>query len=197
MIAHHDDQRIAVGLGFGCRLRPDHGGGAGPRLDDDRLAPVFGHLLPQHAGQDVGRSAGREWDDDLDRLFGIAVRGRLPGDTARSQNGRHNSKSRGAERATALGDEIMCHASLPLAFFGFGRPGDGPTTPHAGGGAKRNRDRYCRSVQSETAAATLAVRCFATAASRLVPKSLSITAAALRPGPAEIEPPGCVVEPVW
>src|SRR6266545_1600903 len=37
----------------------------------------------------------------------------------------------------------------------------------------------------------------ATTSSRLVPKSLSITAAALRPGPAEIEPPGCVVKPIW
>ncbi len=37
----------------------------------------------------------------------------------------------------------------------------------------------------------------ATSSSRLLPKSFSITAAALRPGPPEIEPPGCVVEPVW
>ena len=76
---------------------------------------------------------------------------------------------------------------LPLAFFGFWRPGDGPTTPHAGRGANRNRDRCCDAVQSETAAANLAVRCLATAASRLVPKSLSITAAA--PGPARSSRP--------
>ena len=37
----------------------------------------------------------------------------------------------------------------------------------------------------------------ATSSSRLLPKSFSITAAALRPGPPEIEPPGWVVEPVW
>src|SRR6266540_6493518 len=32
--------------------------------------------------------------------------------------------------------------------------------------------------------------------SRLVPKSFSMTRAALRPGPPETEPPGCVVAPV-
>src|SRR5262249_49171942 len=36
----------------------------------------------------------------------------------------------------------------------------------------------------------------ATNSSRLLPKSLSMTAAAFRPGPPEIDPPGWVVEPV-
>src|SRR5262245_53327986 len=57
--------------------------------------------------------------------------------------------------------------------------------------------RYCALPPRHFAGAS-AHRCvFANTASRLVPRSLSMTAAALRPGPAEIEPPGWVVEPVW
>ena len=84
-VAHRHQQRVAVRRGLRGGGGADHGGGAGPRLDDDLLAPVLEHLLRDDARQDVGRSARRERHDDLDRPVGIFVGGlreRRPGSKA-------------------------------------------------------------------------------------------------------------------
>ena len=113
VIAHHDDQGVAVGLGLRGHLRADHGGGAGAGFDDDRLAPALGHLLPEHARQDIGRSAGRERHDDLDRLFGILVGGRLGGSAGCGESGRGCTKDDCADRMAAPCGKLLSHVSLP------------------------------------------------------------------------------------
>jgi hypothetical protein len=71
---HGGEQRVAVGRRLGDHLRGDDRVGAGPVLDDDRLAEIFAQPLPDHAGENVGRPAGRERHHDADRPLGIARR---------------------------------------------------------------------------------------------------------------------------
>ena len=93
VLVHHQrgvdrhQQRVAVRRGFRHLLRPDHGVAAGPVVDDHRLAPVLVHPLRQQPCGDIGRSAGRERHDDVDRAMGIVFRSILRG--------------RGRERPTA------------------------------------------------------------------------------------------------
>ena len=67
-------QRVAVGRGLGDQLRADVAAGAGPVVDDDRLAPCVGELLRDGAGEDVGGAARRERHDEADRLRRIGLR---------------------------------------------------------------------------------------------------------------------------
>ena len=71
--AEHD-QRVAIRRRFRDGAGADVAAGAALVLDDDTLAPHLGEPLPEHAGDDVGRSARGERHDDLDRLVRIALR---------------------------------------------------------------------------------------------------------------------------
>src|SRR5258708_3896810 len=64
------EQRVAVGGGLGDIFGGDDALRTGLVLDDDRLAQSFGHLGRDHAHDDVVAAAGREADDDADRLVG-------------------------------------------------------------------------------------------------------------------------------
>ena len=78
-LVHHQrridrhEQRVAVGRRLRGRLGADQRVGAGPVLDQDRLAPVLAHLLADDARHDVARAARRERHDDADRPVGIGA----------------------------------------------------------------------------------------------------------------------------
>jgi hypothetical protein len=73
-------------------LRADHGVAARAIFHDDRLAPVLGDLLAEQAGCDVGRTAGRERDNDADRPVGKVPGGVLRGDWyVEAQQGQHGA----------------------------------------------------------------------------------------------------------
>jgi len=61
--------------------------GAGPVLDDERLAERLGHVLRDDARDHVGRPARSESDQDLRRLRGIALCGRRARERARRCSG--------------------------------------------------------------------------------------------------------------
>jgi hypothetical protein len=61
-------QCIAVGIRLGAHLGAEHGASTGPVVDDDLLAPVLAHFLRDDAREYVGRCAGCELHDDVDRL---------------------------------------------------------------------------------------------------------------------------------
>jgi hypothetical protein len=79
---HH--QRVAVRGRLQHRLRREIARAAGLVLDDDRLAEFLAQPGREQACNDVGRSAGRVADIDLDRLVGIRREDRR----ARSQQDR-------------------------------------------------------------------------------------------------------------
>jgi hypothetical protein len=62
---------VAVGRGLRDELCRQHGIGAGLVLDDDSLVPGFAQFLGEQAGDDVGRSAGRERHDQAHGLVRI------------------------------------------------------------------------------------------------------------------------------
>jgi hypothetical protein len=70
LAAHH--QRVSVGSRFGHRFRGDHPACAGTVLHHDGLTKRFGQLLPQNSGGNVGAAAGREADENFDRLVGVS-----------------------------------------------------------------------------------------------------------------------------
>ena len=72
--ARADEQRVAVVRLVHHVFGGDPSAGAGLVLVDDRLAEDFGQLVADEAGEDVVAAAGRERDDDADRLVGIIGR---------------------------------------------------------------------------------------------------------------------------
>jgi hypothetical protein len=58
--------RIAVGRRLGDVIRPDHLSGADAIVHHHRLSHALAHLLADNAGQDVGRTARGDRDDDPD-----------------------------------------------------------------------------------------------------------------------------------
>lgn len=52
---------IAIGCGFGHSVRADRSARAPPIVDHYGLPKNLRHFLGQRAGNDVGRTAGREW----------------------------------------------------------------------------------------------------------------------------------------
>ena len=108
----HQEQRIAVGRRFRRDLGPDGRSGAAAIVDDDLLPERFGELRRHDARHRVGAAAGRERDDEADRLHrvGLGVRGR-----------RHACPSRDRDRAK----HFECvHRSVPPPVFqaGLERP---------------------------------------------------------------------------
>jgi hypothetical protein len=122
VIAHDDDEGVTVGIRFRRRLRSNHGAGAGPALDDHRLSPIFRQFLPDHARQDVDRSAGCERHNDLDRLLRILVRRRLR-ERAGAENGRSHGEGQRARDASAPCDRTSSHVPLLRMAVPF-RPGE-------------------------------------------------------------------------
>jgi hypothetical protein len=70
-----EQQAVAVGLGGLDLVGADHARAAGLVLDDHRLAERGGHLLGDHAADDVGRAGRRERHDQPHRALGILVLG--------------------------------------------------------------------------------------------------------------------------
>src|SRR6476620_10795430 len=70
------DEGIAVGRGAGGHLRPDDAVGAGPAVDDDRLAQDLRKLVARHARERVGGAARGIRHDLADRAARIGLRNR-------------------------------------------------------------------------------------------------------------------------
>ena len=68
------DQRVAVGLRMGGHFGGDIAVGAGAVLDEERLAHRLGQALRQQPRGDVGRAAGRDRHQHLDRPRRILLR---------------------------------------------------------------------------------------------------------------------------
>ncbi len=64
---------VAIGRRAGDELEAQHSARPGAVLGDDLLAHALGHLRPDQACHDVHGVAGREGDDDLDRLGRIRL----------------------------------------------------------------------------------------------------------------------------
>ncbi len=67
-------QRVAVRRRRRDRFAGEIAGGAGPVLDDHRLAESAGYELSDQAGDNVGRAAGRESENQPDRAARIGLR---------------------------------------------------------------------------------------------------------------------------
>src|SRR5262249_52436195 len=64
----------AVGRRFCGGLGADDGSGAGPVLHHKRLLERLAQLLAKRPREDIGRTAGAEWHDHLDRARRIILR---------------------------------------------------------------------------------------------------------------------------
>ena len=161
-IAHRHEQRVAVRRGLRGGGGADHGGGAGPRLDDDLLAPVIEHLLCDDPSQDVGRSARRERHDDLDRPVRIFV-GRLGRGRARSkrcgdERGKHGTNGPASRAKSMFHDPppVACAARCCRVFCQFtacggaGTPGRGAIGCVCGEGIwmARQSEQNCEHLHS-------------------------------------------------
>ena len=81
----HQEQRVAVGRRTRDRLGAQDRAGARTVLDHERLLERFGQVLAELAGKDIGRAAGRERHDDLDRPCRIGLRSRHRAGNGESQ----------------------------------------------------------------------------------------------------------------
>ncbi len=66
-------QRVAVRIGGGDVVPGEIAAGAGPVLDDDRLAERLLQIVGNLPREGVGGAAGHERDDELDRLVGVGA----------------------------------------------------------------------------------------------------------------------------
>jgi hypothetical protein len=73
-------QRVAVRTGRGDRFGPELAATAREILDDDVLSQSGGQGLCNNAGGDIGWSASRERDNNLDRPFGESLRSTCSGE---------------------------------------------------------------------------------------------------------------------
>ena len=106
-----EQQRIAVRRGLGRLFGADIAAGAGPVVDDHRLAPFLRQLLRHHAHQRVGRGARRRRHDDLDRPRRIGLRlaqGRKAKPDRRRQ---HKSHDRCHRRRSSRSDFMRARLS--------------------------------------------------------------------------------------
>ena len=70
-----DRDGVAVGRGLGDHVGAERAAGAAAVVDHDLLLEDFLQLLPDHAGDQVVRPAGRERHDQPDRLRRKLLRG--------------------------------------------------------------------------------------------------------------------------
>ena len=71
-----EQDRVAVRRALGDRARADGAAGAAAVVDHDRLLEGFAQLVGDRAGDDAGAAAGRERNDQRDRLCRIVLRTR-------------------------------------------------------------------------------------------------------------------------
>ena len=68
----HKQNRVTVGRRLHHRLDPEHVAAAGLVFNEELAARHFGHMRTVEASHRVHGAAGCNWNDDLDRLDGIA-----------------------------------------------------------------------------------------------------------------------------
>src|SRR5262245_10506073 len=93
-----EQQRVAVGRGFGGDLGAQAAAGAGAVVDDDLLAERFSQPLADQAGEHVGAAAGRVGHDHADGSIGIRLR-------------RRRGAGEGGESEKGGEDELCRHAN--------------------------------------------------------------------------------------
>jgi hypothetical protein len=71
---HGKKQRVAVRRGANDRFGGDIAAGAGPVVDDELLAQPRRQPISHHAGDDVGRAAGGDLNDQAHRPCRIGLR---------------------------------------------------------------------------------------------------------------------------
>src|SRR5262249_32886796 len=95
-----EKKRIAIGLGIGDRRGPGRPAGAAAIVDDDALPERLAQRLTDDARHGIGRTSGREIDDQRDRTVGIILRSRYK---------RHSRRRR---RAAEQHDELAAPHSI-------------------------------------------------------------------------------------
>src|SRR5215510_4325095 len=95
------DHRVAVGRRLRDGLCSNIPAGAGPVLDDDRLAPCVIELLPYDSRKYIRHTPGRERHDEPDRLRWIDLRGARASRKKQNQRCRARCHSRVSNRPTA------------------------------------------------------------------------------------------------
>jgi hypothetical protein len=80
-------QRVAIRIGLGDAGGAERAAGAADILDNDLLLQRIGHRLGDQTRHRIGRTTGREGDDDGDDARGIIVlRLRRHGEQGQSRN---------------------------------------------------------------------------------------------------------------
>jgi hypothetical protein len=97
-----DKDRVTVGLGLGDVFHADIAVGAGAVLDHHRLAQRAGQIVANHARCDIGRTAGRERNDEMDRPVWPV-------------GGRDTAERYSHDRNQGRSDEpCLCHQNSPV-----------------------------------------------------------------------------------
>ena len=86
-------QRVAVGIRFRDLRGGGRAAGAGAIADDDRLSERVGKLRPDEPGNEIGRAAGRNGDDELDRAVRIVRLRARDAEPEQRQRPRQRAKS--------------------------------------------------------------------------------------------------------
>ena len=102
-----DEDRITVGRRLRRSARSDIAAGAGDVLDVELHAHLLGQLLRHEAGEHIGRTAGREWNDHAHRPRGVGFTRRD------ARDGRERGSSGGQAQQLAA---AKCHAVLVRRF---------------------------------------------------------------------------------
>ena len=116
------EQRVAIGRGLGGGLRADDSVAAGAIVDDHRLVPVLAHLLPNDAGDDVGRSASRERHDDVNGAVGVVLGGILVcvlGGRRRQRRERQHRDRGDANHGVVPSGAVACRRLFATMLAGF------------------------------------------------------------------------------
>jgi len=105
-----DEERVAVGARLRGAARSDIAARAGDVLDVELNAHLLGQLLSHEAGEHIGRTAGREWNDHAHRSCGIGLRPTDP------RNGRERGGTGGQAQKLAAG---RCHVMPVRRFYQY------------------------------------------------------------------------------
>ena len=92
-----DEQRVAVGSGFGREVGADNAAGARAVVDKNLLAKLFAELIGDDPPDHVVTAAGRERNDQPDRPARIIVRGNGSGERDQRRQETRKADSRCAK----------------------------------------------------------------------------------------------------